>query len=79
MPANSRQPDDRDAALGAVIRAARIEAGWTQDRLATAIGYANRSSITRIEAGERKLLAVELVEVARCLGLDLNELDIEIE
>ena len=57
-------------ALGARIAQAREDAGMTQDGLGNATSL-DRTAITRLEKGERKLSALELVAVAEALGRPL--------
>jgi transcriptional regulator with XRE-family HTH domain len=67
------------AALGAVVRARRIELGWTQEYLAERISadgeYVRQSEISRIENGRIALPRRERLErIAEVLGLSLGEL-----
>ena len=66
-------------ALGAVIKARRIELGWTQEELAERISdedeYVRQSEISRIENGKIALPRRERLErIARALDLPLGEL-----
>ncbi|WP_177191401.1 helix-turn-helix domain-containing protein [Nocardioides luteus] len=58
-------------ALGRRIAAAREDSGVTQEGLARAV-HLDRTAITRLEKGERKLNVAELVEIARTLGRPLS-------
>ncbi len=67
------------SALGAVIKARRIELGWTQEDLAERISadgeYVRQSEISRIENGRIALPRRERLErIARALDLSLGEL-----
>jgi transcriptional regulator with XRE-family HTH domain len=64
----NRQPDPDDAAIGARLRQARAEARVTQAEAAAALGIP-RSAVSELEAGIRRLAAVEL---ARCATLYLR-------
>jgi Zn-dependent peptidase ImmA (M78 family)/DNA-binding XRE family transcriptional regulator len=55
------------ADLGRRIADARTEAGMTQADLAAGIGV-ERTALVRMESGERKVSATELVVIARALG-----------
>lgn len=57
--------------IGERLREARTVAGQTQQQLAEKIGV-DRSAIVRVEAGERKLDAIEIYQIARVLGLPLS-------
>lgn len=68
--------------IGEIIRLARISKGMTQEELADIIGYKSRSTIGKIETGEREpsksvipkfveVLDIPLMEVLSCF--DWNE------
>lgn len=57
-------------ALGQRITQAREDAGMTQEEVGLAVGL-DRSAVSRLEKGERKLSVPELVGVARKLGRPL--------
>jgi Zn-dependent peptidase ImmA (M78 family)/DNA-binding XRE family transcriptional regulator len=63
----SRGPVATQADLGRRIAEARVEAGVTQVGLAAGIGL-ERTALVRIESGERKVSAIELVAIAGALG-----------
>ena len=52
--------------------AARKRAGFTQEQLANLLGRP-QSFVAKYEVGERFVDAVELIAIARQVGLDLNE------
>jgi transcriptional regulator with XRE-family HTH domain len=58
-------------ALGLRLAQAREDAGMTQEGLGRAVKL-DRTAITRLEKGERKLNVTELVEIARVLGRPLS-------
>ncbi|WP_369374650.1 helix-turn-helix domain-containing protein [Promicromonospora sp. Populi] len=58
-------------ALGRRLTQARELAGMTQDSLARAVGL-DRTAVTRLEKGERKLSVPELVEIAEAVGRPLS-------
>jgi transcriptional regulator with XRE-family HTH domain len=55
-------------AIGRLVRAAREQAGLTQDGLACGIGL-TRPSITNIEKGRQKLLLHTFYDLAATLGI----------
>jgi transcriptional regulator with XRE-family HTH domain len=61
--------DDRYRALVGALVAARKELGWSQEALANTLGR-HQQFVSRYELGERRLDAVEFVDVARALKLD---------
>jgi transcriptional regulator with XRE-family HTH domain len=65
----ARQFDQRR--LGQRVADARIEAGLTQADLATAVGL-DRTAVAKVEAGARKVSAVELARLAEVLGRPLE-------
>ena len=56
--------------FGARVRAKRIEMGLTQEELARAVGYTSRSTITKIESGERDLTRDKVAALAKALNAD---------
>jgi transcriptional regulator with XRE-family HTH domain len=60
-------------ALIAAIVEARVAAGLTQRQLAAKLKRSD-SFVWKIEAGERRVEVLELIEVARCIGIDPVEL-----
>lgn len=60
--------------LGERIKNRRIELGMTQQELAKKIGLADRSSIAKIETGDRPIRVEQLAEVASALKIDVQEL-----
>ena len=56
------------AVIGERIKACRRKKGWSMQRLADEMGYANRSAIARIEGGETDLPQSRITEFARVLG-----------
>lgn len=63
----------RRRAIGERIRAARLQADLTQERLALAIGI-DRPSIVEIEAGRRNMTIDTLLRIADTIGVPLAEL-----
>lgn len=59
------------SALGQRLTQAREDAGMTQDGLGRAVGL-DRTAISRLETGERKLSVPELVTIANALGRPLS-------
>ncbi|HEY9475775.1 MAG TPA: helix-turn-helix transcriptional regulator [Mycobacteriales bacterium] len=65
-------PAERDllaATLGALLRAERVAAGYSTRRLAAAVGCA-RSTVCRLESGERRPTRVMLAYIASALRPD---------
>lgn len=54
---------------GMRIKARREELGMTQDELAKKLGYKSRSSINKIELGERRLTQSKIVAIAEALDV----------
>lgn len=52
------------------IKNLRIENGWSQKELANKVGYTDRSSIARIEAGEVDLPQSKVALFAKVFGVD---------
>jgi transcriptional regulator with XRE-family HTH domain len=65
--------DKRYRRLIEQLIAARKRAGLSQERAAGLLGT-HQQFISRYETGERRLDAIELIDVARALGLDPVEL-----
>jgi len=59
--------------LGVAITAARTEAGLTQEQLGDLTGL-GQTVVSRIESGHRRIESIELLSIARALGVDLSEL-----
>ncbi|MBE0448525.1 MAG: helix-turn-helix transcriptional regulator [Actinobacteria bacterium] len=59
--------------LGRNIERARQYSGLSQSELANLIGL-DRSAISRIESGERRVDSIELVNIARALGISESSL-----
>jgi len=57
-----------NAELGLRIKRVRIERGMSQAELATMLGYTDRSSIAKIEAGKTDMSQEKINETARILG-----------
>lgn len=71
-----RSPKHR--ALIAAIAEARHAAGLTQRQLAAKLKRSN-SFIWKLEAGERQLNVLELIEIAKTLGVKASDLIARIE
>ena len=65
--------DARLRQLGRVIQELRHELGWTQGRLSE-VAQADRSQVSRLEAGERLVSAPVLARVAHALGTTADDL-----
>jgi transcriptional regulator with XRE-family HTH domain len=60
---------DRDRALGARIRARRIERGMTLQRVAPGVGM-SWQQLRRIEVGMNRASAIQLIDIAKALDVD---------
>ena len=58
--------------IGLRLKVARERAGLTQQALADALGLGHRQTLARIESGERRLSAGELMRAMSLLGVDLD-------
>lgn len=70
--------------IGERIRFYREKAGLTQEQLAEACGYSARSSINKIEKGQRDISADRLKQIANILNVDEmdligNDVDVVLE
>lgn len=54
--------------LGEKVKIRREQIGMTQEELAKKMGYKSKSSITKIEKGERDLPQSKIKQIADCLG-----------
>lgn len=54
------------------LKAAREKKRLTQAQLSEKLGFRDRQTLAAIEAGQRKILAEELVRAAQVLGVDLD-------
>ena len=68
-----RQINDFYAALGARIRLLREDRKYTQQDLADLIGL-KRTSITNVERGTQRLMADQLLAIARALHTTVEDL-----
>src|ERR1700753_1395250 len=59
--------------IGARIRSAREEQGWTQDELAEAVGV-SRSAVAQWETGRAGQITGNLSRIARALEVDVEHL-----
>lgn len=77
MPPTEERPPDwvaiRRRAIGDRIRAARLHANLTQERLAMSINL-DRSSLNRIEQGHAAPLLDTLIRIADAIGVPLSDL-----
>ena len=60
--------------VGHLIKLRRIELGLTQKELAERCGYTNKSTISRIESGERDIPVRQLKKIAAALGMETEDL-----
>lgn len=62
-----------EGAIGERVRLARTRLGMTQEELGRAIG-GDRSTISKIESGQRSVKSVELADLADALGQSMRDL-----
>lgn len=55
--------------VGQLIKQLREERGWSQDELASRLGYKSRSSVNKIELGERNLTQSKIAAIAKIFGV----------
>ena len=60
--------------FGEIINKLRIANGMTQDELAHAVGYKSRSTIAKIEAGQRDVSQSKIVAFAKALNTSTSVL-----
>jgi len=58
--------------IGKRLKAAREQAGLTQEQLSTRLGFSDRQTLAAIESGRRKVSADELLLVMQTLNRDLE-------
>ena len=56
--------------MGEIIRQRRIELGLSQEELAVRCGFRSKSTISKMESGQRTTKTKNLLKVARALDLD---------
>lgn len=63
------------------IRELRKKNKWTQEELASRLGYTDRSMIAKIESGQVDLGQTKILEIAKLFGVPAGDLmgDVEIE
>jgi len=71
MTYDSEMTNPRD--IGARIRKAREDQGWTQDQLAAAVGV-SRSAVAQWETGRAGQVTTNLTRVAAALGVGVEHL-----
>ncbi len=69
---------DYNEQIGAIIRKYRLLNNLGQEQLATKLGYKNKSSIARIEAGLSKLPVDKLEDFAYVFGISVDDLVSEV-
>ena len=60
--------------FGERVRERRQELGISQDELSRRIGYKSRSSINKIELGERDITQTKAIQIAKALGVPVDYL-----
>lgn len=56
--------------IGERVRKAREEKGWSQERLAEAVGFKTQGSISMLEKGERNVTGDLLLAISNALRVD---------
>lgn len=64
--------DERYRAVIAMLKSARLNADFSQAKLAQLIGQ-RQQFVSKYENGERRLDVVEFVDIARELGIDWKD------
>ena len=67
------EKDDQLKLLGKQIRAIRENLGETQDQMAFKAGF-SRSYYSGVERGVRNISAVNLIQLAKALGVEVGDL-----
>lgn len=62
------------SSIGSIIRKRRKELGLTQEELARLSGYNSRSTINKIESGERNPIQSKIPALAEALNLTPNDM-----
>lgn len=60
--------------IGERIKQARLKIGFSQEELAFKVGFASRSSVSKIEKGERDIPRLKLIEIAKALNVSIGQL-----
>jgi len=60
--------------LGKRIKSVRENHNISQSELADRLQYLNQSQISKIEKGDRKTTAQDLIEIAQALGVTVNDI-----
>lgn len=58
--------------IGKRIKQRRVELGWTQRDFADRLGYANHSTVARIERGEIDIAQSKIARFAEVLGVPVS-------
>lgn len=64
---------DRKSLLRKLIKEARLQAGLTQIEVATKLNVP-QSYIAKVEQGERKISFIEVLDLCKALGINVNDL-----
>jgi len=60
--------------IGKRIKEIRQSLNISQSELADRMKYLNQSQISKIENGDRKATAMDLIEIAKALGVSVDEI-----
>lgn len=60
--------------IGERIKQARLKIGFSQEELAFKVGFASRSSVSKIEKGEQDIPRLKLIEIAKALNVSIGQL-----
>jgi len=66
--------DTPSRSIGKRIRFFRRHSGFTQQKLASQVGFNSKETISQIERGDREIKAWELAELSRILSVNINDL-----
>ena len=62
--------EDEEMKMGEIIKQRRLELGLSQEELAVRCGFRSKSTISKMESGQRTTKTKNLLKVARALDLD---------
>lgn len=60
--------------IGERIKQARLKIGFSQEELASKVGFASRSSVSKIEKGDQDIPRLKLIEIAKALNISASQL-----
>jgi transcriptional regulator with XRE-family HTH domain len=70
MPSTTRQTTSHDQLIAERVRAARVAAGWSQEKLGGVLGITFQQ-VQKYEGGANRIAAGRLYEIATALGVSV--------